>query len=131
MNAGIACQGFICRTAKNAAEMHIAFAGFILFINPLSTRPLHNHSSKRGAKIETESRDAQTRSEYQAFHSNPIVRVGVSHYFIDLLFTMNQPDTDVRIFFRKMMSQMLGAIYRTMLPTGTTESHHQVSESPS
>ena len=42
---------------------------------------------------------------------------------------MGQPDDYVRIFFGKTGSQMLCAIYRTMLSSGAAEAYHKACES--
>ena len=74
----MACHGFICRTAKNAADATMADVGFVLYSNPLSTRPLHNHSSKRGAKTETDIRVTQTGMFFSMLSMCSSSHVGMS-----------------------------------------------------
>ena len=41
---------------------------------------------------------------------------------------MYETYTDIGIFLRKMMCQMFGAIYRTMLASRAAEAHHEACE---
>ena len=54
------CHGFKCMTAKKSDDIAMAHTGFIFCRSPLSTMPRHSHSSKSGAKTETDRRVAHS-----------------------------------------------------------------------
>ena len=71
MMAGTICQMFIWMSPKNTAEKSIAQTGFTpLSSKPRSTIPLQSHSSKIGAKIDTQMKLTQNVPEVRLFKAS-------------------------------------------------------------